>query len=409
MDLVGTAVGNPLNEDDLKEDSDAVLAPDLLLVRVYGGKLMQLGPFMPPLLVFFALMNGYRRNDNFMPWENDARCRVDEAAPFFKACEEDYEAAGGDPGAFGMHARDHCQAVFCHVGDDLVHTDPGFIGPDHREQLAPWTPGQPCPTGWGQRCFGEGELDSEDLQPLNVMYRGLAGVGSLFLAAVAFSLRRVSAQGGTLEILGLGEAKILEKADSRLKRWQILLLVPIFMVNSFTVAILILWPAAAMETPMYWFVWPCVFSWYLALKEASVLVSDAVLEARKEVASTAVLDEEWDESVVPKILELAKKTLPDLSHGFGGGLFMCALGVWSFSASAFASALEGSWGVVSGLSRSFALFCFPLLIALDVASASSDCVSLVNELNEKRKQAMNIETDQKLQVLERALSLENAG
>ena len=75
MDLVGTAVGNPLNEDDLKEDSDAVLAPDLLLVRVYGGKLMQLGPFMPPLLVFIALMNGYSRNDEFMPWLQEARCK----------------------------------------------------------------------------------------------------------------------------------------------------------------------------------------------------------------------------------------------------------------------------------------------------------------------------------------------
>ena len=35
--------------------------------------------------------------------------------------------------------------------------------------------------------------------------------------------------------------------------------------------------------------------------------------------------------------------------------------------------------------------------------------SLVNELNEKRKEAMDIETDQKLQVLERALAQENAG
>jgi hypothetical protein len=65
-----------------------------------------------------------------------------------------------------------------------------------------------------------------------------------------------------------------------------------------------------LEIPMYWFVWPSAFSWYLALKEASVLVSDAVLEARKEVVSTAVLDEKWDESVVPKIQELAKKTMP---------------------------------------------------------------------------------------------------
>ena len=162
---------------------------------------------------------------------------------------------------------------------------------------------------------------------------------------------------------------------------------------------------------MYWFVWPCALSWYLALKVASVLVSDAVLEARKEVTSIAVLDEEWDKSVVPKILQLAQKTLPELSHGFGGGLFMCALGFWFFSASAFASTLQrtDTEDILSGLFRSFNLFCFPLLIALDVATASSDCDSLVNELNEKRKQAMDIETDQKLQVLERALSLENAG
>ena len=73
MDLVGTAVGNPLNEDDLKEDSDAVLAPDLLLVRVYGGKLMQLGAFMPPLLVFISLMKAAVRAvvDS---WANSSFC-----------------------------------------------------------------------------------------------------------------------------------------------------------------------------------------------------------------------------------------------------------------------------------------------------------------------------------------------
>ena len=140
---------------------------------------------------------------------------------------------------------------------------------------------------------------------------------------------------------------------------------------------------------------------------ASVLVSDAVLEARKDVAATAVLDKSWDASVVPKILALAKTTLPVLSHGFGNGLFMATTAFWLLSASAFASSLEELR--VSGFFRSFVCFCFPLLIALDVASASSDCDSLVNELNEKRKEAMDIETDQKQQVLERALALENAG
>ena len=44
-----------------------------------------------------------------------------------------------------------------------------------------------------------------------------------------------------------------------------------------------------------------------------------------------------------------------------------------------------------------------------VVCRKSGSDSLVNELNEKRKEAMDIETDQKLQVLERALAQENAG
>lgn len=122
---------------------------------------------------------------------------------------------------------------------------------------------------------------------------------------------------------------------------------------------------------------------------------------------TSVLDKDWDSSVVPKILQLAQKTLPDLSHGFGTGLFTLATAFWLLSASAFASSLRELR--LSGFFRSFNLFCFPLLVAIDVASASSDCDSLVVALNEKRKQTMDLETDQKLQVLERALALENAG
>ena len=69
-------------------------------------------------------------------------------------------------------------------------------------------------------------------------------------------------------------------------------------------------------------------------------MSDAALEARRAVATTAVVDEKWDSSVVPKVLLLAQKTLPDLSHGFGTGLFMATTGFWLLSASAFASSLE---------------------------------------------------------------------
>ena len=405
MDIIGEAVSNPLSEDELKEDTDAVLAPDLLLVRLYGGKLMQLGPFMPPLLIFFAGMNGYNRADSFMPWEQEARCTVDEQAPFFEACEEEYEASG--KATTGVPWWDHCNAVFCSVPDDTVHTDNAFLQADHHERLAPWSEGQPCPTGYGQRCFGKGEIDPSELEPLNVLYRGLAAIASLFVGAVSFSLRRVTAPGGTLEVLGLGEVRIMKTADRRLKRWQVGMSAFNMLLSMQSIRLMII--GIPMEGPIYMFVWPCAFTWYLALKLASILVTDAVLEVRKEVVSTAVLDKKWDESVVPKVLQLALKTFPDLSHGFGGGLFMCALGFWTFSASAFASGLTGSWGFSAGVIRSFALFCFPLLIALDVASASSSCDSLMNELNDKRLEAMGLETDQKLQVLERALSLKNAG
>ena len=78
-----------------------------------------------------------------------------------------------------------------------------------------------------------------------------------------------------------------------------------------------------------------------------------MLEARKELAVTSVLDKDWDSSVVPKILQLAQKTLPDLSHGFGTGLFTLATAFWLLSASAFASSLRELR--LSGFFRSFNL------------------------------------------------------
>ena len=273
MEIVGEAVSNPLGEKELKEDSDAVLAPDLLLVRLYGGKLMQLGAFMPPLIIFIAGMNGYSRADTFMAWEQEARCSVDDDAPSFIACEEEYEASGKED-TTGIEPWEHCSAVFCSVPDDTVHTDYAVLQADHHERLAPWSEGQPCPTGYGQRCLGKGELDPNELEPLNVLYRGLAAIASLFVGAVSFSLRHVTAPGGTLQVLGLGEVRIMETADRRLKRWQLGMsgLTLLLSVQGAWLTTFI-----PLEGPIYMFVWPCAFTWYLALKLASILVSDAIL------------------------------------------------------------------------------------------------------------------------------------
>lgn len=90
-------VANPVNSDSGSDgepvvdeaNSDAVLAPDLLLIRLYGRTLMQLGPLMPVLFVFFGMMNAYNRNKEFMAWEQEARCTADNTLPF-DACRDDY-------------------------------------------------------------------------------------------------------------------------------------------------------------------------------------------------------------------------------------------------------------------------------------------------------------------------------
>lgn len=404
-------VANPASDEagnddrELEEDSNAENVPDLLLVQIYGGKLMQLSPFMPYLLVFFGMMNAYRRNYDFIPWELGARCYVDETAPFFEACREKFDQGGGLDG----DAWDHCQAHFCRVRDETVlHPDTAIMGADVHG-WAPWSEGKPCPTGFGQSCIPSGEIDPAELTPLNLLYKGLAGIASLFVGAVSFSLRRVTGPTGALVLLGHDEARISARAARSLRRWHVAMGGMIVLLFLFAfVVILVFNTDHWMEMPIYIFVWPSAFLWYLSLKEASILVSDAVLEARKLLVSTPVGDKEWDTVVVPAMLRLAAKTLPDLSYGFGTGLFMITTAFWLISASAFATGLA-HMNFGHGFFRSFVLFCFPLLIALDVASASSACDSLVTALNEKRKLDMSKDTHQKLQILEYALEKENAG
>jgi hypothetical protein len=57
-----------------------------------------------------------------------------------------------------------------------------------------------------------------------------------------------------------------------------------------------------------------------------------------------------------------------------------------------------------------AMACLPLVIASDVAGASSDCDAIFTTLNEKRQSSMlDAETDMKLQIMERVLRQENKG
>ena len=163
--VVNPAAGDAAaSRRDVEEDSDAESVPGLVLVQVYGGKLMQLGSFVPFLLVFFGAMNAYRRNYVFVPWELEARCYVDEDAPFFTACYE--EAASG---VDGNAAEAHCMGHFCRVRDEaVIQPDTSVIGAD-AHGWAPWVEGKPCPTGYGQTCIPAGEIDPAELTPLNLL------------------------------------------------------------------------------------------------------------------------------------------------------------------------------------------------------------------------------------------------
>ena len=169
-------------------------------------------------------------------------------------------------------------------------------------------------------------------------FGGCVGVISL----VVFSLRTAEKQ---LRVLGSGSVKTSAASAISLKRWGYVLIVvqALFMVS--TAKRLVNQGLRGVEEKMnpnynygedgqlnvvqrlhgafaglhYAFVIPLALTWYLALKQASILVSDAVVEARKRIIATAPSSKQWDDEVVPMVLKLLQTTLPALS-GFASGV-----------------------------------------------------------------------------------------
>ena len=114
-----------------------------------------------------------------------------------------------------------------------------------------------------------------------------------------------------------------------------------------------------------------------------------------------VQSEKWNALVIPAVHGLVKTTLPMLSAGWGISLGLV-----------FAAAVPASfsyvnlylwWGGVYSVVMAVAIPLVALLVAADVAAASSKCDDLVMALNDKRFEDTSVETDTKLQVLEHAL------
>ena len=128
----------------------------------------------------------------------------------------------------------------------------------------------------------------------------------------------------------------------------------------------------------------------------SFLMREQVLEVRKKIADTSPCDSAWDTDIVPAAIDLMKKTLPELSTGFGDGVVVVFVALWVGALGSFAEFLRsGMFGMLVATAFSSV---FPLLLALDVADASSACDHIRSTLNDKRAEDMSVEADTKIQV-----------
>jgi hypothetical protein len=85
---------------------------------------------------------------------------------------------------------------------------------------------------------------------------------------------------------------------------------------------------------------PLAAAWWHSLKVASALAGDAVDEVIQSIERLDVMGEQWDVEVVAKARILARKTLPQLSAGWGVALARAAAALMLFALGLFFSALN---------------------------------------------------------------------
>eukprot|EP01051_Picozoa_sp_SAG22_P017680 SAG22_NODE_2787_length_2210_cov_4.155850_1_plen_483_part_00 len=241
----------------------------------------------------------------------------------------------------------------------------------------------------------------------------------------AWSMRRVTAAGGELALLGAGEAMISSRARGKLRAANVLLMVPtvlgllaglICFVSSTQVGsrskltgrlITAKYASVVFVSGIGFIHWAAVFSWWLTLKIASVLVSDAVAEARQLIERCDPRGDEWGAKVVPAILGLCENSTVWLSRGWGFALGCLFCGCWVGGVGFLAVFLEH--GAPSSLAISMLWFATPLVVAHDAAGASSECDLLADTLNGKRMRGpkSDLQHEHAISQLEKILDRQN--
>eukprot|EP01043_Picozoa_sp_COSAG02_P026736 COSAG02_NODE_1549_length_11966_cov_3.777282_1_plen_350_part_00 len=239
----------------------------------------------------------------------------------------------------------------------------------------------------------------------------LAGLALSALTLCVTSARIALMPGGKLEQLGAGEVMVSEGDAASNARWRKGLLVFsaffVLLSGPFEIAKGVFAPELSVvyeQTPddlkailrlrlvltglFGMTIIPVIFSgWWASMRTTSCLCRDASVEVVKDVRSTDPKDEEqWEAKVTQPALALREK-FELLSHGWSSGLLGVTLCFWLIALACFTVSLdplvdENARAFNLGLCAFCALLPFPL--AMDIASTSSWCDTLMAELNEAR-------------------------
>ena len=107
----------------------------------------------------------------------------------------------------------------------------------------------------------------------------------------------------------------------------------------------------------------------VVLVAEGVLVSDEIMECSKNILKYSCKSDEYSVAV-SSVLRLINETLPALSEGWADGLLCVWIGMWTIALAMSAVVLDRAevWAIFIMI----AVTCIPLLLAYDVAHASSD-------------------------------------
>ena len=163
------------------------------------------------------------------------------------------------------------------------------------------------------------------------------------------------------------------------------------------------------------------FTWWWSLKAGAAVASLRVSRVLDVAQRTRPTDGTFQKKVAVPSLDLAQRTMPLLSHGWGTSWALISSGLISIAVGSFAGFIgheseTGSMGnpIKAGIGILLVL-CIPLAMAADLASVSSECDSLQRTLNERRIAAVTEPGDafershNILLVVEDALGKTNAG